>query len=1024
MVRLLDDRAAGSKWLAGLGVRRAAAAHNALLAMAEAGLTTDLMLSVASQLEQHLPMLGKPDLALSRLSQFTIVARNPLSIGSLFERDPDSLPTLLKILSYSDTLADLLVQHPESYDLLRMTDGQPVARDILVQELTSELFDGISGVEARPILDGFYKREQLRIAFGQLVRYQHATVVGRQNSYLADALIQATLNIAMARETARRGAPLGHDGQPARLVVMSVGKLGAQQLDFSCRVKLMFVYDQDGFTTGDQRQENKEFFQRVATRVTKLLAGDSDQLPILEIEHVVLVGRSQGPLVVQIKDAVRHYENSGRTYQRQELITMRPVAGDLELGKEFARKLERWIYRRFLSRADITGIKALKRRIDRDLAEGTSELNLVEDGGGQEETEFAIQFLQLINGGNLPELRVATTVEAIEQLSETELLSSEERSVLLDSYCLITSVIQRMQLMIDAGQQHLPQDRGLLEDISRSLAYEDSPEGNAIDRFQNDISHAMQVNGSIVDRLLADAFEDDLESEPESNLVLDPDPSEEMIAEVLSKHNFQRPLDAYHRLVDLANEKIPFLSTRKCRHFLSIIAPQLLDAIAKTPSPDHTLDTLARVSDSIGGKATLWELFQLNPATLSLYVRLCATSPYLSGVLTSYPGMIDELMDSLMLDKLPTAESLQDMVSDLLRGTDDVEAMLHVFKQSQHLSVGVRDILGKETLQDTHRALSDIAEVCLKEITEYQYARLVEKFGTPTITAGNQTGEPASLLMLALGKLGGREPNYHSDCDVVFLYDHEGETDGNNKTSNSHFFNELSRRIIHLTTGIGIHGRLYEMDGSLRASHQHAPLAISLADYEEYLNSGEVPYWQYQGMCKARVIYGQSESRLRVEAIVREALLHCPAKNQIAKEIHLSRMELEKGASPRNLKRGAGGTMDVEFIVQSLQLRFGLEHPEILVSGTLDAIRVLTQAGLLSGDDGQLLEKSYDFLRSIESGLRLMDTLDRHDIPESVDQLEQLAFLLGYDSPQTLVTVCDRYRRENRGRFTQLVSNA
>ena len=116
--------------------------------------------------------------------------------------------------------------------------------------------------------------------------------------------------------------------------------------------------------------------------------------------------------------------------------------------------------------------------------------------------------------------------------------------------------------------------------------------------------------------------------------------------------------------------------------------------------------------------------------------------------------------------------------------------------------------------------------------------------------------------------------------------------------------------------------------------------------------------------------------------------------------------------------------MDVEFIVQSLQLCYGLEHPEVLVSGTLDAIRVLTQAGLLSGDDGQLLEKSYDFLRSIESGLRLMDTLDRHDIPESVDQLEQLAFLLGYDSPQTLVTVCDRYRRENRGRFTQLVSNA
>ena len=227
-----------------------------------------------------------------------------------------------------------------------------------------------------------------------------------------------------------------------------------------------------------------------------------------------------------------------------------------------------------------------------------------------------------------------------------------------------------------------------------------------------------------------------------------------------------------------------------------------------------------------------------------------------------------------------------------------------------------------------------------------------------------------------------------------------------------------------MTTGIGVHGRLYEMDGSLRASHQHAPLAISLHDYDEYLNSGEVPYWQYQGMCKARVIYGHSISRQTVEASVREALLHCPSKDLIAREIHQTRIELERGASARNLKRGVGGTMDVEFIVQSLQLRHALDHPEILVTGTLDAIKILTATGLLSDDDGQLLEKTYEFLRSIESGLRLMDTLDRHDIPESLGQLEQLAFLLGYDSSQALVTVCDRYRRENRARFTHLVSKA
>ena len=116
---------------------------------------------------------------------------------------------------------------------------------------------------------------------------------------------------------------------------------------------------------------------------------------------------------------------------------------------------------------------------------------------------------------------------------------------------------------------------------------------------------------------------------------------------------------AYDNLMALATERVSFLSTRRCRHFLASIAPHLLQAVAETPDPDSTLVNLSKVSDSLGGKGVLWELFSFNPPSLQLYVRLCASSPYLSGILTSNPGMIDELMDSLVLDKLPTYESLE-----------------------------------------------------------------------------------------------------------------------------------------------------------------------------------------------------------------------------------------------------------------------------------------------------------------------------------------------------------------------------
>src|SRR5690606_5296292 len=126
--------------------------------------------------------------------------------------------------------------------------------------------------------------------------------------------------------------------------------------------------------------------------------------------------------------------------------------------------------------------------------------------------------------------------------------------------------------------------------------------------------------------------------------------------------------EAYHNLMALAQEKIAFLSTRRCRHFLASISPTLLKAIAETPDPDSTLVDLSKVSDSLGGKGVLWELFSFNPPSLKLSVRLCASSPYLSGILVSNPGMIDELMDSLLLDKLPSRTSLQNMLTELCRG--------------------------------------------------------------------------------------------------------------------------------------------------------------------------------------------------------------------------------------------------------------------------------------------------------------------------------------------------------------------
>src|SRR6202011_2240433 len=151
-------------------------------------------------------------------------------------------------------------------------------------------------------------------------------------------------------------------------------------------------------------------------------------------------------------------------------------------------------------------------------------------------------------------------------------------------------------------------------------------------------------------------------------------------------------------LTQLAKESVPFLSGRRCRHFLASIAPQLLRALAETPDPDMALVNLEKVTASLGAKSVLWELFSFNPPSLKLYVDLCAWSQFLSEILINNPGMIDDLLDSLVLNQPRTADELRAELADLCKGAADPDPILHSFQDKELLRIGVRDILGKDSV--------------------------------------------------------------------------------------------------------------------------------------------------------------------------------------------------------------------------------------------------------------------------------------------------------------------------------------
>ena len=1032
LVRYLEDPHAAEDWLRSLGVGDCRRAHSNLVSLSENGLTLDLLAAIGDQLAEHLPHTYRSDRVMQHLARFTAASRNPLALGSLLERDRGALPVLLRILSTGPFLTNRIIRDPESFDLLRLTDGQAVDRATLVDEITAELkavHNDDSLAAAR--LERFRDRETLRIAYGELVHDLALSTVTRQNTHLADALCEAALRYTWQELEKRRGRPLRATGAPARFAVLGFGKLGGEELGYSEPLEILFLCDGDGKSDGPRPLETSEWFERLARAFLSLLTAQSTaSAPILQMHlHLHPPGHDHR-LVNTLESALHHYDVAGRTWERQAYVKARLVAGDRSLGAEVLDELQPWVFRRYLNRADITGIRALKRRLaQRLLRSSEAVLNLQTSPGGSHDLESIVQFLQLLNGGTFSPLRTRNTLNAIEQLKATQCLTPEEGSRLRDNYVYLRTVEHRLQIFFDVESYSLPKQNSERQQLAALLAPADRAGLAAADQLENELQLRMEENRRTLTHLLDEAFEEDVDSATEFDLVLDPQPDANSISSVLSPYGFQDVQNAYDRLIDLSTERIPFLSTRRCRHFLATIAPPLLSAIAATPDPDQTLDNLCNVSDSLGGKGVLWELFNFHPPSLKLYVRLCASSRYLSRILTSQPGMIDELLDSLLVDRLPSMESLEDTLAELCHGPTDIEPMLHSFKDVYHLRVGVRDLLGKESVKDTHRALSDIAEVCLGQVTERQYYRLTERHGEPTIPDGANGERICELVVLAMGKLGGREPNFHSDLDLVFLYEADGHSvhrgrARRDKTTNQHFFSLLGQRILKNITQRGAHGRLYELNTRLRPTGPHGGLAVSFAEFGDYFATGKATFAERQAICKARPIYGSSQARSAAADAVSQAILNSTWTSAEAAGIRQSREHLEASANRQNLKRGPGGTMDIEFVVQMLQLRFAREFPQILTTGTLDALAALRDAGLITASDAAYFDESYRFLRRVESGLRLMETSARHDLPDQDFELYCLAYLLGIDDPTELKRQFHYYTRENRHRFDRLFDAA
>jgi len=462
---------------------------------------------------------------------------------------------------------------------------------------------------------------------------------------------------------------------------------------------------------------------------------------------------------------------------------------------------------------------------------------------------------------------------------------------------------------------------------------------------------------------------------------------------------FESGENALRMLQELASEEITALSSRNCRYHFSKIVESLLERIAATPSPDLTLRNIVSTAKSLGGKGVLWELFSSHSLLMELYTRLCSTSPYLVQILLSNPGMIDDLLDSLMLERIPDYAGFQAALETLCKGIADIEPVVLSFRNAMHLAIGVRDILGRESITEIHRALADVHEVCLRKLAQQAYRNVAAKQPEPK----KSDGSPIEYSILLIGKLASREPNYHSDISMLILYDSKLANHGM-------FFQQVAQRLIQSSNRITRFGRLFELKAWQFLGDKSSGSAWTL---DQLLLSIELPDVQIQqrmNLYTARLI-GDSPFAAIAESRIERFLQSQEWSKQHAFELVEWRRELERTATPENIKRGWGGTLDVEVLAHMFYAKHLHTPKHPWLRGTIERLEALRKNGVLSPQVALQLRDAYYFLRSVESGLRLMNTTLRHDLPKEPLELSKLAYVLQLPDREQLVESCEHYRQ-------------
>lgn len=889
-----------------------------------------------------LPLLKSAPGPDATVNQFLRLAETASSeLLRLLQQHPSLVHYAVVVFGHSPWLGETLIRNPDLfYGFARERSlDRTHSRDEFEEafaRMRSRSFD----TETAALLSRFKLREYVRIMLRDFLGIATLAETTSEISALADVLLEEALRHVQNQLQQRFGMPqhLDREGRivDSRFAILSLGKLGGNELNYSSDIDLLFLYD-GGEEPAAAGISNREYFIRLAQQVTELLSRHTPEGPVFRIDLRLRPQGGEGEPAVPLPHAIQYYSRVAQDWELQAMIKARHSAGDVGLAREFVRAVQPYVYRPEVNFVAIKTALQTREKIGkhrrRNLLKQVPQtgIDVKVDRGGIRDIEFLVQCLQRVYGGSESWLRSRGTLFALQKLHDKEHIGGKDYYNLTNAYEFLRNVEHRLQLRGGQQRHRLPESRAELLDLARSV----TPEGAAAPTPEEFFAHVQRRMAAV----------------------------QEIYQRVIYREQSQDQAGPQFQLRHQV-AATPDSTYSQMMHRLAVDSPSLREVLTRAELSQHARRNLDRFLSSAGTTSERYGAVLRSPAAVERAFTIFEHSELLADILVRNPeevallnrveGQVQPDGQKVFPEVFRPAPSPQDAVFHYLAtgGIDRAEAM-SILRQHYRHSVFLSGALDLFQPRDVFESLQNNTSSADAAIQS-------------ALTIANP---PNGFAVMALGRLGTHEFDLLSDADVLFVCDTGCDRE---------LAGRVAEQFMEALTAYTRDGSVFPLDTRLRPHGREGELIVTPAQLETYFSEEAKP-WEALTYLKLRFVAGDRRLAEATMRSVSDGIAEIAAKPDFATELRDVRTRLERSETTQNLKTWVGGSYDIDYVAGLLQAKNGISF-----AGNLpDRLRVLHEKDLLIEEHYQCLSQSARFLRTVEHVVRLVTGRARKWLPSA-----------------------------------------